>query len=230
MLLAIPSLLTSDQVAEVRRLVDGGRWVDGKATAGRQSALAKDNLQIAADCERGLEAGRIVTRALSANGLFLSAALPRAMVPPLFNRYDGEHGHAFGNHVDNAIRFLPDGAGAIRTDLSATLFLSAPEDYDGGELVIEDSYGAHEVKLAAGDMILYPSSSLHRVEPVTRGRRVASFFWIESRVREDSRRAILLDMDAAIRSLAEALGDERAEVVSLTGCYHNLLREWASGG
>ena len=228
MLLAIPSLLSSDQVAEVRRLIDGGRWIDGRSTAGKQSGLAKHNLQLAADCEGGLEAGRIVTRALSANGLFMSAALPRAMVPPLFNRYDAADGHAFGNHVDNAIRFLPDGS-SLRTDLSATLFLSAPEDYDGGELVIEDSYGAHEVKLAAGDMVLYPSTSLHRVEPVTRGSRVASFFWIESRVRDDARRTILLDMDAAIRSLAQSLGDEREEVVSLTGCYHNLLRQWATG-
>ena len=229
MLLAIPSLLSPDQVADVRRLIDGGRWVDGRATAGVQSGLAKHNLQIAADCERGLEAGRMVTRALSANGLFMSAALPRAMVPPLFNRYEGEQRHSFGSHVDNAIRFLPDGSGAIRTDLSATLFLSAPEDYDGGELVIEDSYGAHEVKLAAGDAILYPSSSLHRVEPVTRGCRVAAFFWVESRVRDDAQRTILLDMDAAIRSLAASLGDERAEIVALTGCYHNLLRQWASG-
>ena len=228
MLLAIPSLLSSDQVAEVRRLIDGGRWIDGRSTAGKQSGLAKHNLQLVADCEGGLEAGRIVTRALSANGLFMSAALPRAMVPPLFNRYDAADGHAFGNHVDNAIRFLPDGS-SLRTDLSATLFLSAPEDYDGGELVIEDSYGAHEVKLAAGDMVLYPSTSLHRVEPVTRGSRVASFFWIESRVRDDARRTILLDMDAAIRSLAQSLGDEREEVVSLTGCYHNLLRQWATG-
>ena len=229
MLLAIPSLLSSDQVAEVRRLIDGGRWIDGRSTAGKQSGLAKHNLQLAADCEGGLEAGRIVTRALSANGLFMSAALPRAMVPPLFNRYDAADGHAFGNHVDNAIRFLPDGAGAIRTDLSATLFLSAPGDYDGGELVIEDSYGGHAVKLEAGDLVLYPSTSLHRVEPVTRGSRVASFFWIESRVRDDARRTILLDMDAAIRSLAQSLGDDRAEVVSLTGCYHNLLRQWAQG-
>jgi len=228
-LLAIPTLLTSDQVAEVRRLIDAGRWVDGKATAGVQSSLAKHNRQIAADCERGRAASGIITAALSANGLFMSAALPKAMVPPLFNRYDGTERHAFGNHVDNAIRFLPDGLGAIRTDLSATLFLSEPGDYEGGELVIEDNYGAHEVKLAAGDMILYPSTSLHRVEPVTSGNRIASFFWIESRVRDDARRTILLDMDAAIRSLAQALGDDRPEVVSLTGCYHNLLRQWAAG-
>ena len=229
MLLAIPSLLLPDQVAEVRRLIDGGRWVDGKATAGVQSGLAKHNLQLATDCERGQQAQRIVTTALAANGLFMSAALPRAILPPLFNRYDGSERHAFGNHVDNAIRFLADGSGSIRTDLSATLFLSAPEDYQGGELVIEDSYGAHEVKLAAGDLILYPSSSLHRVEPVTGGSRIAAFFWIESRIRDDAQRTILLDMDAAIRSLAEALGDDRAEVVTLTGCYHNLLRQWANG-
>ena len=228
MLLAIPSLLTADQVAEVRRLIDGGRWIDGKVTAGVQSGLAKHNLQLAADCERGQQAREIITSALSANGLFMSAALPKAIVPPLFNRYDASEGHAFGNHVDNAIRFIGGGA-SVRTDLSITVFLSDPADYDGGELVIDDSYGAHEVKLPAGDAILYPSTSLHRVEPVTRGSRVASFFWIESRVRDDGERSILLDMDAAIRSLAQSLGDERAEVVALTGCYHNLLRRWASG-
>ena len=178
----------------------------------------------------GILGGRsVAVYAIPATGLFMSAALPRAMVPPLFNRYDAADGHAFGNHVDNAIRFRADGAGCVRTDLSITVFLSNPADYDGDELVIEDSYGAHEVKLAAGDMILYPSSSLHRVEPVTRGSRVASFFWIESRVRDDAQRTILLDMDAAIRSLAASLGDDRAEVVSLTGCYHNLLRQWANG-
>lgn len=229
MLLAIPSLLSPGQVAEVRRLIDGGQWEDGRSTAGRQSALAKHNRQIVAGCERGKSARQMIVEALSANGLFMSAALPKAIFPPLFNRYDASERHAFGNHVDNAIRFLPDGSGSIRTDLSATLFLSGPDDYDGGELVIEDSYGAHEVKLAAGDLALYPSTSLHRVEPVTRGSRVASFFWIESRVRDDGERTILLDMDAAIRSLAQSLGDERPEVLALTGCYHNLLRRWASG-
>jgi len=227
MLLAIPVLLTAEEVAEVRRLIDGEQWIDGRATAGVQSGLAKHNLQLAA-CDRGKEAQAIVTRALSANGLFMSAALPRAIVPPLFNRYDGSEHHAFGNHVDNAIRFIEGGA-SVRTDLSITVFLSAPEDYDGGELVIEDSYGAHEVKLNAGDAILYPSSSLHRVEPVTSGSRVASFFWVESRVRDDAQRTILLDMDAAIRSLAGQLGDDKPEVVALTGCYHNLLRQWANG-
>ena len=229
MLLAIPSLLTAGQVAEVRRLVDGGRWVDGRGTAGIQSGLAKHNLQLAADCERGKEAQKIVTAALAANGLFTSAALPRAIVPPLFNRYDAAEGHAFGNHIDNAIRYLPDGSGRIRTDLSATLFLSDPDEYEGGELVVEDSYGAHAVKLPAGDLALYPASSLHRVEPVTRGSRLASFFWVESMVRDDGQRTLLLDMDAAIRSLAATLGDDRAEVVTLTGCYHNLLRQWANG-
>lgn len=229
MLLAVPSLLSSDEVAEIRRLIDAGRWEDGKGTAGRQSALAKRNRQIAEGCERAAEARKIILKRLMDSGLFVSAALPKTIFPPLFNRYDAAEGHSFGNHVDNAIRFLPDGSGSIRTDLSATLFLSQPEDYDGGELVIEDSYGAHEVKLAAGDMVLYPSTSLHRVEPVTRGSRLASFFWIESRVRDDGQRTILLDMDAAIRSLAQSLGDERAEIVALTGCYHNLLRQWASG-
>ena len=227
MLLAIPALLTADQVAEIRRLIDGEQWVDGRVTAGVQSGLAKHNLQLV-NCDRGQKAQAIVTRALSASGLFMSAALPRAIVPPLFNRYDGSERHTFGNHVDNAIRFLSDGS-SVRTDLSITVFLSAPEDYEGGELVIEDSYGAHEVKLNAGDAILYPSSSLHRVEPVTSGSRIAAFFWIESRVRDDAQRTILLDMDAAIRSLAQSLGDDKAEVVALTGCYHNLLRQWANG-
>jgi PKHD-type hydroxylase len=229
MLLVVPQVLSPERVAEVRRLIDAGRWEDGRSTAGVQSSLAKRNLQIATDCEQGKQARQIVLDALSASGLFVSAALPKAIFPPLFNRYDGADGHAFGNHVDNAIRFLPDGSGSIRTDLSATLFLTDPDEYEGGELVIEDSYGAHEVKLAAGDLILYPSSSLHRVEPVTGGSRVASFFWIESRVRDDAQRTILLDMDAAIRSLAQSLGDDRPEVVALTGSYHNLLRQWASG-
>ena len=227
MLLAIPALLTADDVAEIRRLIDGEQWVEGRATAGVQSGLAKHNLQLAA-CDRGQQAQAIVTKALSANGLFMSAALPRAIVPPLFNRYDGSEQHNFGNHVDNAIRFLGDGS-SVRTDLSVTVFLSSANDYEGGELVIEDSYGAHEVKLEAGDAILYPSSSLHRVQPVTSGSRVASFFWVESRVRDDAQRTILLDMDAAIRSLAQSLGDDKPELVALTGCYHNLLRQWANG-
>ena len=229
MLVAIPSVLSAEQVSRARARLAKGRWANGKVTAGAQSALAKHNRQLDQGDAAGHEVAAMILEALRNNGLFMSAALPRTIYPPLFNRYDAEAGHRFGNHVDNAIRGLPDGSGRIRTDLSATLFLSAPEEYDGGELVIEDSYGSHQVKLPAGDMILYPATSLHRVEPVTRGSRLASFFWIESMVRDDGQRTILLDMDAAIRTLAQSLGDERAEVVALTGCYHNLLRQWANG-
>jgi PKHD-type hydroxylase len=226
MLLAIPSLLDAAQLAAVRAVVEAGEWRDGRNTAGVQSALAKHNLQLANDGEAARTAGDMVLRALSGNALFQSAALPRRIVPPLFNRYDASDGHRFGEHVDNALRPLA-GGGRIRTDVSATLFLSDPADYDGGELVIEDSYGAHSVKLAAGDMILYPSTSLHRVEPVTRGTRLASFFWIESMVREDMQRSLLLDMDASVRTLAAEVGDDHPAVVALTGTYHNLLRRWA---
>ncbi|QNN64557.1 Fe2+-dependent dioxygenase [Sphingomonas rhizophila] len=226
MLLAIPALLTPAQVADLRAVVEAGEWRDGRMTAGVQSALAKNNLQLANGSAAALTAGGTILEALAANALFQSAALPRRIVPPLFNRYDSSSQHHFGEHVDNALRPLP-GGGRIRTDLSATVFLSGAGDYDGGELVIEDSYGSHSVKLEAGDMILYPSTSLHRVEPVTRGSRLASFFWIESMVREDSQRTLLLDMDAAIRTLASEVGDGHRAVVSLTGTYHNLLRRWA---
>ena len=226
MLLAIPSLLDAAQLAEVREAIAAGEWRDGRVTAGVQSALAKHNLQLANDGEAARRAGEIVLRALGQNALFQSAALPRRIVPPLFNRYDASDGHRFGEHVDNALRPLP-GGGRIRTDLSATLFLSDSADYDGGELIIEDSYGAHSVRLEAGDMILYPATSLHRVEPVTRGSRLASFFWIESMVREDAQRTLLLDMDAAVRTLAGTVGDDHPAIVSLTGAYHNLLRRWA---
>jgi len=227
MLVAVPSLLSPEQLAQVQRLIGQGNWEDGRATAGVQSSLAKRNRQLGASSPEARAAGEIILSALAANGLFMSAALPKAIFPPLFNRYDAAEGHGFGNHVDNAIRYLPDGSGKIRTDLSATLFLSDPDDYDGGELVIEDSYGAHEVKLPAGDLVLYPATSLHRVEPVTRGTRTASFFWIQSMVRDDGQRTLLLDMDAAIRTLAAKVGDQDAAVVSLTGSYHNLLRRWA---
>lgn len=226
MLLAIPSLLDAAGIAKARAAIEAGEWRDGRATAGLQSALAKNNLQLANDSGEARETGLMILDALAGNALFQSAALPRRIVPPLFNRYDAASGHHFGDHVDNALRPLP-GGGRIRTDLSATLFLSDPADYDGGELVIEDSYGSHRVKLDAGDMILYPSSSLHRVEPVTRGTRLASFFWVESMIREDSQRALLLDMDAAVRTLAAEVGDGHAAVVALTGTYHNLLRRWA---
>jgi len=227
MLVAIPTLLSPDQLAEVRRLVEAGEWEDGATTAGKQSELAKHNLQLPAACPNATAAGEIVLSALSANGLFMSAALPHRVFPPLFNRYDASAGHGFGNHVDNAIRYLPDRSGRIRTDLSATLFLSDPEDYEGGELIVEDTYGEHAVKLPAGDMVLYPSTSLHRVERVTRGSRVASFFWIQSMVRDDGQRTLLLDMDAAIRTLAGSVGDKDPSIVALTGTYHNLLRRWA---
>lgn len=227
MLVAIPAILSPDQLAEVRQLVEAGDWEDGRKTAGQQSELAKRNLQLPASCPNATAAGEIVLSALSANGLFMSAALPHRVFPPLFNRYDAAEGHGFGSHVDNAIRYLPDRSGRIRTDLSATLFLSDPDDYEGGELIVEDTYGEHAVKLPAGDMVLYPSTSLHRVEPVTSGSRVASFFWIQSMVRDDGQRTLLLEMDAAIRTLATRFGDKDPSIVSLTGTYHNLLRRWA---
>jgi len=227
MLVAVPAVLSSDQLAEVRRLIDSGRWEDGKKTAGQQSELAKRNLQLPASSAEAQAAGKIVMDALANNGLFMSAALPNRVFPPLFNRYDAGGNHGFDNHVDNAIRYLEDKSARIRTDLSATLFLADPDDYDGGELIVEDTYGEHAVKLPAGDVVLYPSTSLHRVQPVTRGSRIASFFWIQSMVRDDGQRTLLLDMDAAIRKLATTLGDKDPSIVSLTGTYHNLLRRWA---
>jgi PKHD-type hydroxylase len=227
MLITIPSVLTPDQAENARSVLAAAQWEDGRGTAGRQSALAKNNLQLPQDSAEAAELGAQILRSLSQNALFASAALPRRIFPPLFNRYSAEAGHAFGDHVDNAVRWLPDGSGRMRTDLSATLFLADPASYDGGELVVEDSYGAHQVKLPAGDMILYPATSLHRVEPVTRGTRLASFFWIESMVRDDGRRTLLLDLDVGIRSLAGRVGDADPAIVSLTGTYHNLLRSWA---
>jgi PKHD-type hydroxylase len=227
MLITIASVLDADQVDRARLLLGGAEWEDGRGTAGRQSALAKRNEQIPQGSPEAQEIGATILRALAHNALFMSAALPKRIFPPLFNRYSAEGGHAFGNHVDNAIRYLPDGTGRLRTDLSATLFLAAPDEYDGGELVVEDSYGAHAVKLPAGDMVLYPATSLHRVEPVTRGERLASFFWIESMVRDDGQRTLLLDLDVGVRALAERVGDDDPAIVSLTGTYHNLLRRWA---
>ena len=226
MLVTVPAVLDADQLAQARRLLAAADWVDGRTTAGVQSALAKHNRQLPQDCAAAKEVSELILASLGRDALFLSAALPKAIFPPLFNLYTASEGHHFANHVDNAIRFLPEG-GRIRTDLSATLFLSEPDSYEGGELIVEDTYGAHSVKLAAGDMILYPSSSLHRVEAVTRGERLASFFWIESMVRDDGKRSLLLDMDVAIRQLAGDVGDQAQGVVALTGCYHNLLRRWA---
>lgn len=222
MLIAIPDVLTSTEVAEARRALEAASWTDGRATAGYQGARVKDNEQLPLDSPVAAEVGRAILRALAANSLFMSAALPLHVLPPMFNRYAG--GQTFGTHVDGAIRSMPNGQ-RIRTDLSCTLFFAGPDEYDGGDLVVEDTYGSKSVKLPAGHMILYPSTSLHHVTPVTRGTRLCSFFWIQSLVREDSRRSILFDMDVAIQRLA-AESPGHPSVVSLTGVYHNLLRQW----
>jgi PKHD-type hydroxylase len=225
MMLQIPGVLTRDEVTRMRALIDDATWVDGAVTAGFQSALAKRNRQLPEDSPAAREAAATILAALERNPLFIASALPARIFPPLFNRYGV--GETFGDHVDNAIRQSRDGAVRIRTDLSATLFLADPGDYDGGELTVDDTYGVHQVKLEAGDLILYPASSLHRVEAVTRGERVASFFWIQSLVRDDARRALLFDMDMAIQRAAATLGQADASIVALTGTYHNLLRQWA---
>ena len=225
MMLHVPGVLTPAQVAGLRAQIDAAPWEDGNATSGAQSALAKANRQLPEDSDAARGAGAAIREALTKNPLFMSAALPHTVFPPLFNRYG--QGHGFGDHIDNALRFQRDQNVRIRTDLSATLVLCDPSDYAGGELVVEDTYGVHEVKLPAGDLILYPASSLHRVEPVTGGERVASFFWIQSLVRDDARRALLFDMDLAIQTLAKTAGQDAPAIVSLTGAYHNLLRMWA---
>jgi PKHD-type hydroxylase len=225
MLLQIPDVLTRKQVEEFRKMLDEANWVDGKVTAGHQSALAKNNSQLPENSKEAKILGDQILMALERNQTFVSAALPLKVFPPLFNSYSG--GQDFGMHVDNAIRQVSGTPFRIRTDLSATLFLSDPLDYDGGELVVEDTYGTHKVKLPAGHMILYPSSSLHYVKPVTKGARVASFFWIESMVREDSQRTLLFDLDNSIRVLSQDNPGSEV-VVHLTGIYHNLLRRWAN--
>jgi PKHD-type hydroxylase len=224
MLTQIPEVLTAEQVARARRLLDGAEWVDGRVTAGHQSAMAKDNVQIPEGHPVAREVGELILRALQQNPLFISAALPLHVFPPLFNRYSG--GQSFGNHVDNSIRTVPGTSHRIRTDLSATLFFAEPDEYDGGELMIEDTYGVHSVKLAAGSMVLYPSTSLHHVRPVTRGARICSFFWLQSMVRADDERTLLFDLDAAIRTLTQS-APQHPLAVQLTGVYHNLLRKWA---
>ncbi len=223
MMLHVPGVLSKDQARALRAKIDAAEWVDGNATSGAQAALAKRNRQLSEESAAAREAGAIVLDALGKNALFFAAALPAKVFPPLFNRYEG--GERFDTHVDNAVRLKGDLK--LRSDLSATLFLSEPEEYDGGELSVEDTYGVHQVKLPAGDLILYPASSLHHVTPVTRGARVASFFWIQSMVREDAKRALLLQMDLDIQMLARDLGNDHARIVSLTGAYHNLLRMWA---
>lgn len=224
MLLQIPDVLTAEEVAQCRQVLEEADWVDGRVTAGHQSALAKDNMQLPEDLPAAQQMGTLIVAALERNTLFMAAALPSRVFPPLFNRYQG--GQAFGNHVDNAIRQVTGTPYRIRTDLSATLFLSQPDEYDGGELLVEDTYGVHNVKLPAGHLILYPSTSLHRVQPVTRGARLASFFWIQSMVRDDGQRTLLFDLDMAIQRVGQDL-PAHPSTVQLTGVYHNLLRLWA---
>ena len=224
MMLQIPDVLTRAQLDQFREALLRTEWADGKITAGFQSAKAKQNLQLPEDHPTTRQLGGIILNALADNSLFMSAALPLKVFPPLFNCYQG--GGNFGVHVDNAIRDIRGTPHRVRTDISATLFLSEPSDYDGGELVIEDTFGAHKVKLSAGHMVLYPASSLHKVEPVTRGARLASFFWIQSLVREDAHRAQLFDLDNAIQALTQSVPEHPA-LIQLTGVYHNLLRGWS---
>jgi PKHD-type hydroxylase len=224
MLLHVPKVLTEAQVAHCRATMADAKWVDGRETSGHLAARVKHNRQVDEATPEAREMGNIIVTALERTPLFMASALPLRVFPPLFNRY--EPGMAFGPHVDNAIRELTSSPLRVRTDLSATLFLSAPEEYDGGELVVDDTYGAHSVKLPAGDMILYPATSLHRVNPVTRGARLASIFWVQSMVRDDGERSLLFDLDMAISRVSEATPDSPG-VVALTSCYHNLLRRWA---
>ncbi len=225
MMLAVPGVLEGRILDQVRELIGGANWIDGNATSGHQSALAKKNRQLPEDAEAAREAGNIILDALGASPLFIAAALPLKVFPPLFNRYGV--GDRFDTHVDNAIRIQRDTDFRIRSDLSATLFLSDPADYDGGELVVEDALGTHGVKLAAGDLVLYPASSLHHVTAITRGERLCSFFWIQSMVRDDNARQILFDLDNSIQAVAADRGHDDAAVIRLTGVYHNLLRRWA---
>jgi PKHD-type hydroxylase len=228
MLLRIPSLFNAEQVRLLRERLEsaGDAWVDGRVTAGHQGREVKRNLQLAEDSGVARELSAVVIGALERHPLFLSAALPKRIYPPMFNRYDAASEMRFGTHVDGAVRLMPGTGVKIRTDVAATLFLSVPESYDGGELVIEDTYGTQAVKLPAGDMVVYPATSRHRVTPVTRGSRLASFFWVQSMVRGDAKRALLFDMDMAIVRLTTA-APGHASLVELTGCYHNLLRMWS---
>jgi PKHD-type hydroxylase len=227
MLVCIPEVLAKSEVAEFRRLMDAADWEDGRSTAGAQSAMVKRNEQLPPDSELARALGRRIVSALTSKPKFVSAAVPVQIFPPLFNRYAAAGGHHFGIHVDNAVRGDHLTGLRIRTDLSVTLFLAEPDEYDGGELVIEDTYGSHEVKLPAGDAVLYPSTSLHMVTPVTRGARVASFFWLQSMIRDIQARSMIYDLDNAIQALVERLGRDDPETVKLTGIYHNLIRYWA---
>jgi PKHD-type hydroxylase len=223
MLICIDGILAKDDVADFRRIMDAHDWEDGRSTAGAQSPLVKQNQQLPPDCDASRTLGNRVVSALTTNPRFVSAAISLHIFPPLFNRYDAA-GHRFGIHVDNAVRGDRLTRMRIRTDLSATLFLAEPDEYDGGELVIEDTYGSHEIKLPAGNLVLYPSSSLHMVAPVVRGTRVASFFWLQSMIRDAHARSMIFDLDSAIQGLC--LGRDDPETVKLTGVYHNLIRYW----
>jgi PKHD-type hydroxylase len=229
MLVRIPNLLSAEHVMHLRGVLAGTDWVDGKATAGAQSRDAKNNLQVPEDAPAARALGEIILGALGQSEAFMSAALALRVFPPLFNRYDP--GMDFGTHIDNAIRFVKPSLGTggairVRTDMSATLFLTDPADYDGGELVVEDTFGTHQVKLPAGDLVLYSATSRHHITPVTRGSRWSSFFWVQSMVRDEAARSMLFELDTAIRGLRKQLGDSE-QVVSLTGLYHNLVRRWA---
>jgi PKHD-type hydroxylase len=227
MLICVPDVLSKADVAEFRRLMDACAWEDGRSTAGAASALVKRNEQLPPDGEVARQLGNRLLSALTVNPRFISAAIPLKIFPPLFNRYAAADRHHFGLHVDNAVRGDNLTGLRIRTDLSVTLFLSEPDEYDGGELVVEDLYGSHEIKLPAGDLVLYPASSLHLVTPVTRGTRVASFFWLQSMVRDAHARSMIFDLDTAIQALVQRLGRDDPETVKLTGIYHNLIRHWA---
>lgn len=224
MLITIPNILNAEEVAQVRAKLNTASWVDGKVTAGYQAQRVKDNEQLAEASPLALELADVVLKGLARSPVFMSAALPLRVFPPMFNRYRG--GGRFGTHVDTAIRSVVPSGQRIRTDVSATLFLTPPEEYEGGELIVEDSYGAHSVKLPPGHTVLYPATSLHRVEPVTRGERVSSFFWIQSMIRTDADRTMLFDLDQTIQKLAVELPGSPLGV-NLTGIYHNLLRRWA---
>jgi PKHD-type hydroxylase len=221
MILQVPNVLNGEQVARCREVITQSKWVDGRVTAGHQSALVKNNLQLPEDSTEARELGDMIIAALERHPLFLSAALPCRVFPPILNRYDA--GMSLGTHLDNSVRQITGTPFRIRTDMAATLFLSQPDEYDGGELVIDDVYGAHAVKLPAGEMILYPATSLHRVTAVTRGTRLASILWVQSMVRDDSHRRLLFELDMAINQVHQALPNH-ASVVALTNCYHNLLR------
>jgi PKHD-type hydroxylase len=223
MLVTIPEVLTGEELAHIRKVLESTSWVDGRATAGDQAAKVKNNLQVPIDSPAAQELGQIVLRALARNPKFTTATLPLRVLPPMFNRYDV--GMTFGAHVDGSIRTLPSGQ-RLRTDISSTLFLTPPEDYDGGELVVHDTYGTHSVKLPAGHMVVYPATSMHGVAPITRGSRWGSFFWTQSMVKDDWQRHMLYDLDMSIMSIRSRMSDEDTAVVGLLAHYHNLLRRW----